>query len=103
MSTLLLKFKINLEEHNGSTYSKHKGPLFHRWLPDGEKDAIILDTGDTNAELRVWFERFGCIRKDGNFITYDYERREVDADIMLKQAVLEAGPIMGLLKIKAIA
>lgn len=103
MSTLLLRFRINLEERNGSTYSAHKGPLFHRWLPDGEKDAIILNTGYPKAELKVWFERFGCIRKGDSFITHDYERREVDPDTMVKQGVLEGGPLFGLLKIQALS
>jgi len=101
MLTLLLKFKINLEEYDVSTYSQHYGPLFHRWLPDGEKDAIVLDTGDPNAELKVWFERLGF--KDKDFIEFDYTRREVDPETIPKQAILEAGPLMGLLKIQALS
>lgn len=101
MLTLLLKFKINLEEYDVSTYSQHYGPLFHRWLPDGEKDAIVLDTGDPNAELKVWFERLGF--KDKDFIEFDYTRREVDPETIPKQAILEAVPLMGLLKIQALS
>jgi len=78
--------------------TRHYGPLFHRWLPDGEKDAIILDTGDSNAKLRVWFERRGFI--DNGFIRFSYDRREIESKIIPTQAILDAGPIMGLLEIK---
>lgn len=97
MRTLLLRFAVNLCD---TSYPfMHHGPLFHRWLPDGENDAILLVTEDPSAELKVWFERFGFRREAGGFIIFDYKRREVDPDTMSKQAVLDAGPLMGLLKI----
>lgn len=99
MGTLLLRFTIDLREHDISPAFIHNGPLFHRWLPDAENDAIVLDTGDPNSELKAWFERFGFKRKDGDFIIFDHKRREVDPDTMSKQAVLDAGPLMGSLKI----
>ncbi len=101
MPTLLLKFQVNLEEHDGSAHPLHYGPLFHRWLPDGKKDAIVLNTGDPNAELRVWFERWG-FKEDKDRIEFSYKRREVDPETIHKQAILEAGPLMGLLKIQAL-
>ena len=101
MSTLLLKFGINLEEYSLSIIAQHHGPLFHRWLPDGEKDAIVLDTGDSNIELRVWFERRGFV--DNGFIKFDYKRREVNPEIIPKQAILDAGPLWGLLKIQGLS
>jgi hypothetical protein len=102
MPKLLLKFGINLEESGSrSAFLEHHGPQFHRWLPDGERDAIFLDTGDPNAILKVWFERRGFV--DGSFIKYDRTRREVDPGIVPKQAVLDAGPLIGLLEINAIS
>lgn len=101
MSTLLLKFGINLKEYSLSIIAQHHGPLFHRWLPDGEKDAIVLDTGDSNIELRVWFERRGFV--DNGFIKFDYKRREVNPEIIPKQAILDAGPLWGLLKIQGLS
>lgn len=101
MPALLLKFKINLEDYSVSIHPRHHGPLFHRWLPDGEKDAIVLDTGDPNAELKVWFERLGFKHKD--FIEFDYTRREVEPETIPKQAILDAGPLVGLLEIHAVS
>ncbi len=100
MPKLLLKFAIDLDEMSSSHFGHH-GPQFHRWLPDGEKDAIVLDTSDSNAILKVWFERRGFV--DGGLIRYDRKRREVDPGIVPKQAVLDAGPLMGLLGIHEIS
>lgn len=101
MARLMLKFEINLEEIVASSAFKHDGPQFHRWLPDGEKDAIILKTTHSNMDLKVWFERRGCV--DDGFIEYDSKRGEVDPEIVLKQAVLDAGPLIGLLEINEIS
>lgn len=100
MLTLLLKFRINLEEYTVSTEPGHYGPLFHRWLPNGEKDAVFLDTGDSDVQLKVWFERHGYQRND--FIEFDPKRQEVEPETMRKQAVLEGGPLLGLLEIKGL-
>ena len=100
MSTLLLKFRIILNFDSISDSYEHSGPLFHRWLPDGMKDAIILNI-DQNTELEIWFERFGYV--DGPSIEFDYHRQEVDPNIIPQQAILEAGPLMGMLKISEIS
>ena len=99
MSTLLLKFGINLESYDLPAIAQHHGPLFHRWLPDGEKDAIVLDPEDSNAKLKVWFERWGFVDSNG-WIKFCYNRREIDPNIIPTQAILDAGPLMGLLEIK---
>lgn len=101
MTPLLLKFGINLENSDRPITDQHFGPLFHRWLPDGEKHAVVLDTGDSNARLRVWFVRFGFVGT--SYIQFDYDRREVDSNIIPKQAVLEAGPLIGLLEIQGLS
>ncbi|MBE9513549.1 MAG: hypothetical protein IMY83_00765, partial [Chloroflexi bacterium] len=104
-STLLLKFKLRLEcspIRSGALYTPGVfGPQFHRWLPDGEKDAIVLDTGDLSATLKVWFERWGFV--DGNLIRFDYERQEVEPEIMVQQGRLDAGPLIGLLEIRRLS
>jgi hypothetical protein len=100
MSTLLLKFAINLENYPFAA-SHHYGPLFHRWLPDGEKDAIVLNTRDPQAKLRVWLERRGFVANKS--IRFDYERREVDCSIISTQAVLEAGPLFGIMEIQELS
>lgn len=102
MQKLLLKFQIHLEEDDLSTPYPNHGPLFHRWLPDGEKDAIVLDTSDPNAQLKIWFEQWG-FKENNGFIKFDYERREVDPNIIPMQAILDAGPLMGSLEIQALS
>ena len=89
MTTMLLKFRINLELYELQTLNRNHGPLFHRWLPDGQQDSIVLDTGHPNSDLEVWFERRGFV--DDGWIRFDYKRREVDPEIMSKQGVLDAG------------
>jgi len=102
MQKLLLKFQIHLEEDDLSTPYPNHGPLFHRWLPDGEKDAIVLDTSDPKAQLKIWFEQWG-FKENNGFIKFDYKRREVDPNIIPKQAILDAGPLMGSLEIQALS
>jgi hypothetical protein len=105
MSNLLLKFELRLESppiKSGVLYAPGLyGPQFHRWLPDGETDAITLDTKHPNTTLKIWFERRGFV--DGNLLKFDYERQEVDPQIMSKQGRLDAGPLIGLLEIRGLS
>jgi hypothetical protein len=105
MPDLLIKFKLNLEYHpiqSGALYIPHPhGPLFHRWLPDGVADAIELDTNDSKATLKVWFERQGYV--DDGYIRFDKNRKEVAPDILSTQGKLDAGPLFGLLEIRDIS
>ena len=96
MNTVLIKFKILLK----SDLAEH-GPLFHRWLPNGEDNALLLETGHSDTILRVWFERSGFVDK-GNII-FDEKRQEVDPEVMRQQGVLEAGPLIGLLRINDVS
>ncbi len=81
MEILLLKFARPLA--TPSELVRLHGPLFYRWLPDGEKNAITLSTNDDNANLKVWFERYGFV--DGGFVRFSYDRREVTPDIIHTQ------------------
>ena len=98
MDNLFLRFAIDLGECGTAGGPSYHGPVFHRWLPDGERDAIPLITGRVDAELVVWFERWGY--RDGDFITFDRRRKEVDLAVMRKQAILDAGPLIGLLRMR---
>ena len=97
MNKLLLRFAIILQEYSLDEIARHDGPLFHRWLPDGQKDGINLSTGDKNISLKVWFERWGFV--DGGWIRFKLNERKVDAAIIPKQAILDAGPLIGNLEI----
>src|SRR5260370_568525 len=98
MPNLLLKFYVFLEQQRN--WRKYDGPLFHRWLPDGEKDAIDLYTGFPNTRLKVWFERRGYV--EGGFIRFDITRKEVDLAIIPMQAALYAGSLFGQLEVQHI-
>ena len=98
MNTLLLKFWLILEPATHAPKSLQiYGPLFHRWLPDGESDSIALDTKDSNTKLKVWFVRSGFV--ESGMIRFDYQRTEVDSRVMSRQALLQGGPLFGLMEI----
>lgn len=90
MPTLLLNMRLPLTEEHISLYDS-PGPLFHRWLPDGDRDAIALPTGETDSTLKVWFERLGFV--EGGFVRFAHRRHEVDASVVARQAKLEGGPL----------
>lgn len=98
MGTILFDFVVQLKDSNQPYPFGHEGPLFHRWLPDGEKDAIALNTGDPRAELKVSFERRGFM--DDGHVRFKWNRREVDPSVIPRQAVLEGGYMVGWLKIE---
>jgi hypothetical protein len=98
MPDLLLKFYVFLDQQRN--WRKYDGPLFHRWLPDGEKDAIDVYTGFPNTRLRVWFERRGYV-EDG-LIRFDVTRKEVDDAIIPTQAALYSGSLFGQLEVQDI-
>jgi hypothetical protein len=52
---------------------------------------------EPDAELHVWFEQNGYI-EDGR-VRFDYERKELDTETISQHPVLDAGPIIGLLKL----
>ena len=92
---LLLRFTILLEDTNIPEITRWHGPLFHRWLPDGEKDAISLETNDPDAELKVWFDKKGFADR-----TFSRPDKKQDSDhVISKIGKLDAGPMKGLLTI----
>lgn len=101
MHRLLLKFGVHLAGSESNSHFDPQGPLFHRWLPDGETSAINLK-GIENSSLKVWFERRGFVDPGPGigFIEYDQARRDVDPSIMNRQGKLDAGPLSGLVEIE---
>lgn len=94
MPKIEFSFSINLESW-GAKEIHHYGPLFTRWLPDGKDDALSLTTKDAGGEIKIWFSRRGFV--DNGFLEFDLRRHEVDPTIMARQAILEAGPLSGVL------
>jgi hypothetical protein len=66
-------------------------------LPNGETDALVLQTDEPNATLRVWTERRGYV--SGSKIEYAKDRNEVDPTIIPGQGVLDGGYVFGRLEI----
>ncbi|MCH7647098.1 MAG: hypothetical protein IIA83_00615 [Thaumarchaeota archaeon] len=98
MSDLLLRFSLSLKDHD-ITFGTD-GLIFHRWLPNGQDNAIDLPTKFPNTELKIWFNRCGYTEK--NKIVFDRSRQEVDPEIMNINGILSSGPLHGLLQIKDI-
>jgi hypothetical protein len=96
MAKLFIKFSLDLCAYD----EENEGAIFHRWLPDGKKDPIILKVKYPNTKLKVWFERCGFI--DDAFIRFSSNRREIEPSIMDKQGCLYSGPLFGLLEIEKI-
>jgi hypothetical protein len=90
---IIIKFVKSLEERGYGHFPTRYGVWFHRWLPDGEKDAIILESGHYDAKVKLWFARFG--RVENGRIVYDEKLKEVDPDVMTKQGLLESGNLFG--------
>jgi hypothetical protein len=102
MPSLLFRFAVVLEDYGIEPYSlfdgeRHHGPLFHKWLPNGEADAVPLVTGDSNADLKVWFEQSGYM--ENGRIKFDYERKEIDSATIPEHGILDAGPLIGLMRL----
>jgi hypothetical protein len=95
MPELLIKFIVRL----GGEPGFRGGPLFHRWLPDGEKDAISVKV--EAGHLQVSFDRCGSV-KEGS-IVFDFDRREVDNTIVSRQGMLDGGPLFGRLRLSDIS
>ena len=83
------------------SHAEHQWPVFHRWLPDGEKDALSFDTKDPNITSKIWFERWGEV--EHGMIEYRPGKREYDPALISKQGYLVAGPLFGLLSIDNIS
>ena len=98
MNSLRIRFIVRFEDHR-IDFCPY-GPLIHRWLPDGEKDAILLNAGNSDYELKIWFKRRG--NTTDNFIQFALNEEDVVEAVIPKQAILEAGPMSGELLVKNI-
>jgi hypothetical protein len=91
MSIITLRFAKSLDERRD--FHNYFGVRFHRWLPDGENDAITVESEYSGVKVKLWFQRFGYVER--GMIEYNQDRKEVDPTIMIKQGLLESGPLYG--------
>jgi hypothetical protein len=96
LSTIEIRFAVDFS--GGNRTEDLNGPLFFRFLPDGEADAIEVSTGHEAYSLSLWFERRGYVDHRG-LLVWDAKRREVPADLVSRQGILQAGPLFGQLKV----
>jgi hypothetical protein len=99
---ILLRFRVLLSDDVSDNPIEPIGPLFHRWLPDGENDAIEIPTGESGVTLHVWFERCG-VTMPGGFVHFHYQKREVDPVIVRRQSPLSGGPLRGRFEFAAVS
>lgn len=100
MPELIIRFVLILEIFDSPRIYGVHGPTFYRWLPHEDENKFHIELDDKDAELVMWFEQRGYV-KDGYYI-YDSEKKDIDTNLIYKQALLDAGPVFGKLQIKNI-
>lgn len=100
MPTLLVRFGFNLTDYDNDVRSNPDGPLFHRWLPNGEEDALTVDVPKESASIKFWFERRGFVK--GKEIIYDPKQQEVQDDLIPLQTILNGGALRGQIELKSV-
>ena len=98
MNQLKIRFIVRFEDHH-IDFCPY-GPLTHRWLPDGTNDSILLNVGHSDYELKIWFKRRG--KTESGAIRFSLNDFEVDPDAMVRQGILDAGPMVSELIVKNI-
>jgi len=96
MSQLFFSFNIDLSRHERPFLQQPPGPLFHRWLPDGQNNAILLPTGTSKIELSVWFSR-------DSKGSASQGSTALDNVLLPRQAILDAGPLAGLVVFRSVS
>jgi hypothetical protein len=90
MTDITICLVLDLQPRGSTRPFGPVGPTFHRWLPDGEHDAIVLDSSRAGASpVRAWFERRAI--NSGGWLRFNWEGKEFDPSIMARQAPLDAG------------
>lgn len=92
-STLLIQFAVRFDMLRSGDLDPW--PQFSEWLPDGQKDALLIFGSSESVKLSVWFERRG--RMQDGLIEFDLGRHEVDDEVLKTQTPVHAGPLFGLL------
>lgn len=69
------------------------GPLFHRFVPNGQSDAVFLTSDGDPHQVRIWFER--AAKMEQGFLQWERNGAQFDEAIMRRQAKLEGGPLRG--------
>ncbi len=92
MPELNLEFRIDLTKRLFESI-RERGPLFHRWLPDGKRDALALSNADEQEQITVWFERRMAV--EHGFLRWKQDGAQFDPNIMSRQYKIDAGGLFG--------
>src|SRR6266850_5531927 len=93
MLIVRMSFHLRLETRSLAGPLKIVGPLFHRFVPNGQNDAVFLTPEGDPHEIRVWFER--AAKQEQGVLKWERNGSEFDEGIMRRQAKLEGGPLQG--------
>lgn len=93
MKTIKLKFIVDLRTFSQDSLDQKYGPSFHRFLPNNQKDKLEKKLTSLNGKISLWFERRGIL--DDQFIKYDSKNKLENEDTILKQGILDGGPLFG--------
>lgn len=70
------------------------GPIFSRYLPNGEADGVCLTPDGDPHEIQVWFTR-RTKKVSGGMLAWDLTGTEFDPETMRRQAKLDGGWLFG--------
>lgn len=93
MTTVRMSFRLRLDTSIFAGPPRIVGPLFHRFVPNGPNDAVLLTPDGDPHEIRVWFAR--SAKLIGGFLEWERQGSQFDESVMRRQAMLEGGPLYG--------
>lgn len=94
MTEVRMSFHLRLVNSQINEAEMIVGPLFNRFVPDGQNDAIFLTPDDDPHRIQVWFER-NCTKNIHGFLCREHNGLEFDESIMRRQEKLDAGQLHG--------
>lgn len=93
MTVVKMSFRLYRKASSDAWPLRILGPLFHRFVPDGPRDAIFLTSDGDPHEIRIWVDR--AAKLEHGFLEWEQDGSQFDEDVMRRQAKLEGGPLRG--------
>lgn len=93
MTVVKLSFRLRMETAIFAAPVRIVGPLFHRFVPNGQEDAVFLTSDGDPHEIQIWFDR--AAKLENGFLEWEQDGSQFDETVMQRQAKLEGGPLRG--------
>ena len=93
LKSIRLNFIIDLRDFNLESHRRMYGPAFHRFLPNNKYDKLEKNLSSLTGKISFWFERRGIM--DDNLIRYNNKKKLINENAILKQGILDGGPLFG--------